>query len=61
VIWNSLTVGRILKVRAVGGYEAWNWGVSFPHRPQLPAHRGQALDLEEAKRRSLGSPFGCLR
>jgi hypothetical protein len=51
VIWNGLIIGRILKVTAVGGREAWNWGVSFPHKPQLPAHRGQASDLEECKRR----------
>ena len=51
VIWNGLKIGRILKVLAVSGREAWNWGVSFPHKPQLPDHRGQASDLEEAKRR----------
>lgn len=50
VIWNGITVGRILKVTAVGGGNAWNWGVAFPNRPQLPAHRGQASDLEECKR-----------
>lgn len=51
VVWNGITIGRILKVTAVGGHEAWNWGVSFSQQPQLPAHRGQAGDLEECKRR----------
>lgn len=50
VIWNGITVGRILSVAGVGG-RVWNWGVAFPHRPQLPAHRGQAGDLDECKRR----------
>lgn len=51
VIWNGFTIGRILKVTAVGGRDAWNWGVSFPGKPQLPAHRGQDSSLEECKRR----------
>jgi hypothetical protein len=51
VIWNGITIGRILKVSTVGGRPVWSWGVAFPHRPQLPAHRGQAGDLEESKRR----------
>lgn len=51
VIWNGLSIGRILKVAAVGGRDAWNWGVAFPRMPQLPAHRGQESDLEECKRR----------
>ena len=51
VVWNGITIGRILKVSAVGGRDAWNWGVAFPHQPQLPAHRGQASDLNECKRR----------
>jgi hypothetical protein len=51
IIWNGITIGRILKVAGVGGGNAWNWGVSFPHKPQLPQHRGQATDLEDAKRR----------
>src|SRR5689334_8213525 len=50
VIWNGISIGRILKVMAVGGREAWNWGVAFPRMPQLPAHRGQASDLGECKR-----------
>jgi hypothetical protein len=51
VIWNGITIGRVLRVSGVGGRSAWSWGVAFPHRPQLPAHRGQAGDLEECKRR----------
>jgi hypothetical protein len=50
VIWNGITIGRILRVAGVGG-SVWNWGVSFPHWPQLPTHRGQAGDLDECKRR----------
>jgi hypothetical protein len=50
VIWNGISIGRIPEVTAVGGRDAWNWGVSFPHQPQLPAHRGQESDLEECKR-----------
>jgi hypothetical protein len=46
VIWNGITIGRVLKVAGVGGRETWNWGVAF----QLPAHRGQAGDLDECKR-----------
>jgi hypothetical protein len=51
VVWNGITIGRLLKVSGVGGRSSWSWGVAFPHRPQLPAHRGQAGDLEECKRR----------
>jgi hypothetical protein len=51
VIWSGITIGRILKVSAVGGRSAWSWGVAFPHQLQLPAHRGQAADLDECKRR----------
>jgi hypothetical protein len=42
-----MSIGRILKAMAVGGRDAWNWGVAFPRMPQLPAHRGQ---FEECKR-----------
>ena len=45
IVWNGITIGRILKVSAVGGRWAWSWGVAFPQRPQLPAHRGQASGL----------------
>jgi hypothetical protein len=38
VIWNGIRIGRILSVAGVGG-RVWNWGVAFPHRPQLPAPR----------------------
>jgi hypothetical protein len=51
VVWNAITIGRLLKVASVGGRDAWNWGVAFPRMPQVPAHRGQASDLEECKRR----------
>jgi hypothetical protein len=51
VIWNGISIGRILKVAGIGGHETWNWGVAFPRKSQLPAHRGQAGDLEECKRR----------
>lgn len=51
VMWNGLRVGRILRVGAVGGGTGWNWGASFPHKPQPPSHRGQADDLDDAKRR----------
>jgi hypothetical protein len=51
VVWHGITIGRVLRVAGVGGRETWNWGVAFPRRPQLPAHRGQASDLEECKRR----------
>jgi hypothetical protein len=27
VIWSGITIGRILKVSAVGGRSAWSWGV----------------------------------
>jgi hypothetical protein len=43
VVWDGITIGRVLKVAGVGGRETWNWGVTFPHRP---AHRGQAGDLD---------------
>lgn len=52
VIWDSLSIGRILKQPGVPpGRPNWSWGVSFPHKPQPPAHRGLASDLEECKRR----------
>jgi hypothetical protein len=40
VIWNRLTIGRVLKVNGrPDARETWSWGVAFPGKPQLPAHR----------------------
>jgi hypothetical protein len=49
VIWNGISIGRVLKVAGVAGRETWNWGVAFPRMPQLRSHR--TGDLEECKRR----------
>ena len=57
VVWNAITVGRILRVAGVGG-SVWNWGVAFPHWQQLPAHRRQAGDVEERKQAVQGRLVG---
>lgn len=52
VIWDELAIGRILKQPGVPhGRPNWSWGVGFPGKPQLSAHRGIESDLEECKRR----------
>src|SRR3569832_1075916 len=52
VIWDGLSIGRILKQPGVPhGRPNWSWGVHFPHKPQPPSHRGLCSDLEECKRR----------
>lgn len=52
IIWDGLSIGRILKQPGVPhGRPNWSWGVHFPHNPQLDAHRGLCSDLEECKRR----------
>jgi hypothetical protein len=52
VIWDGIPIGRILQQPGVpAGRPNWSWGVSFPHRPQPPSHRGLCSDIEECKRR----------
>jgi hypothetical protein len=52
VIWDSIPIGRILRQPGVPpGRPNWSWGVTFPGKPQQPAHRGLCSDLDECKRR----------
>lgn len=52
VIWDGIPIGRILQQPGVPfGRPNWSWGVGFPHKPQLPAHRALASDLAECQRR----------
>ncbi|WP_375782955.1 hypothetical protein ACE10Z_23865 [Bradyrhizobium sp. Pha-3] len=52
VIWDEIRIGRIHQQTGLPpGRPSVAWGVSFPGRPQPPAHRGLAKDHEEAKQR----------
>src|SRR5579859_322150 len=52
VVWNGITIGRILKQPGVPvGRPNWLWSLAFPHIPQQPHMRGLVSDLEECKRR----------
>ena len=51
VIWDELSIGRILKQPGVPpGRPNWFWGVHFPHKPQPAGHRGLCRGLEECKK-----------
>lgn len=52
VIWDDLSIGRILKQPGVPtGRPNWSWGVALPNIPQQPWMRGIEVDLEESKKR----------
>ncbi|MCK1693759.1 hypothetical protein [Bradyrhizobium sp. 144] len=51
VIWDELSIGRILRGVSVGGIDGWSWSVFLPNVPQRDQHRGGAGSLTEAKAR----------
>jgi len=51
VIWNGLTVGRILRrAGAPADQPQWSWGVILSNRPQESWHRGVGDSLDDCKR-----------
>lgn len=52
VIWDGLSVGRILRQPGMPTNRPnWSWGVILPNKPQADWMRGICSDLEECKRR----------